>query len=130
MDDTIFSTAGRPPAWLMADGAASISASMLVAVLINVIPSLSGLWGLRFLQELTLKEDGVIIVATLLLLPTSFFVYGVSQGIFAAKEAVEKRAMEKGRKAERKRVQSILEQHGIELPPEVTRLIARESESA
>ena len=38
--------------------------------------------------------------------------------------------MAEGWKAERKRVQSILEQHGIELPPEVARLIARESESA
>ena len=134
MDDTIYSTAGRPPAWLMADGAASISASMLVAVLINVIPSLSGLWGLRFLQELTLKEDGVIIVATLLLLPISFFVYGVSQVIFAAKEAVEKRAMEKGRKVgeqlERERLRQRLEElekSGVEIPPEVARLVARES---
>jgi hypothetical protein len=37
----------------MADGAASINASMLVSVLINVIPSLTGVWGLRFLHELT-----------------------------------------------------------------------------
>ena len=93
------SITGRSPTWLMADGAASISASMLVAVLINVIQSLSGVWRLRFLQELTFKDDGVIVVATLLLLPTSFLVYGGSQVIFAAKEAVEKRAMEKGRKA-------------------------------
>ena len=47
----------------------------------------------------------MIIVTTLLLLPASFVGYGVSQGIFAAKEAVEKRAMEKGRKAERQRIQ-------------------------
>ena len=123
-------SAGRSPSWFMADGAASISASMLVAVLINVIPSLSGIWGLKFLQELTYKEDGVIVVATLLLLPTSFFIYGVSQVIFAAKEAVEKRAMEKGRKAERERIEQILKQHGVELPPEVARIIARASESS
>ena len=129
-------SAGRSPSWLMADGAASISASMLAAVLINVIPSFAGLWGLGFLQELTNKQDGMIVAATLLLLPTSFIVYGVSQVIFAAKEAVEKRAMEKGRKVgveegrqeERKRIAQTLEQHGIEIPPEVARIIAREPE--
>ena len=130
----------------MADGAASISASMLVAVLINVAPSLAGVWGLASLQELTNKQDGMIVVATLLLLPTSFAVYGVSQVIFAAKEAVERRAMEKGRKVgleegrqeglvegrqeERERIAQALEQHGVEIPPEVARMlnIARESE--
>ena len=131
-------SAGRSPSWLMADGAASISASMLVAVLINVAPSLASVWGLAFLQELTNKQDGMIVVATLLLLPTSFAVYGVSQVIFAAKEAVERRAMEKGRKVgleegrqeERERIAQALEQHGVEIPPEVARMldIARESE--
>ena len=55
--------------------------------------------------------------------------------MFAAKEAVEKRAMEKGRKvglqageqAERKRIENILERHGVELPPEVAKMIACES---
>ncbi len=150
-------SAGRSPSWVMADGAASISSSMLVAVLINVISPFSGLWGLGFLQELTNKQDGMIVVATLLLLPTSFAVYGVSQMIFAAKEAVERRAMEKGRKAgiqegrqegrkagiqegrqegrqegeqaERERIEQILEQHGVELPEEVAKMIARESGS-
>ena len=121
-------SAGRSPSWLMADGAASISASMLAAVLINVIPPFAGLWGLGFLQELTNKQDGMIVAATLLLLPTSFIVYGVSQVIFAAKEAVERRAMEKGRKAERERILRELERSGVEIPPEVARRIARESE--
>ena len=120
----------------MADGAASISASMLVAVLINVIPSLADVWGLAFLQELTNKQDGMIVVATLLLLPTSFVVYGVSQVIFAAKEAVERRAMEKGRKVgleegrqeERERILRELEKSGVEIPPEAARRIAREYE--
>ena len=123
------SNAGHSRSWLMADGAASVSASMLVAVLLNVIPSFAGLWGLWFLQELTNKPDGMIVVATLLLLPTSFIVFGVSQVIFAAKEAVEKRAMEKGRKAERERIEKILEQHGVELPPEVAKMITNQSES-
>ena len=130
------SSAGRSLSWVMADGAASISASMLVAVLLNIIPSFAGLWGLGFLQELTGKQDGMIVVATLLLLPTSFIVYGVSQVIFAAKEAVERRAMEKGRKVgleegrqeERERILRELERSGVEIPPEAARRIARESE--
>jgi len=111
----------------MADGAASISASMLVSVLLNVIPSFAGLWGLGFFQELTNKQDGMIVVATLLLLPTSFAVYGVSQVIFAAKEAVERRAMEKGRKAERERIMRELEKSGVEIPPEVARILTSDS---
>jgi len=107
---------------------------MLVSVLLNVVPSFAGLWGLGFFQELTNKQDGMIVVATLLLLPTSFAVYGVSQVIFAAKEAVERRAMEKGRKAgeqaERERLRQGLEalkKDGIEVPPEIARLIERET---
>ena len=125
------SGAGRSLSWVMADGAASISAIMLVAALLNIIPSFAGLWGLGFLQELTGKQDGMIVVATLLLLPTSFIVYGVSQVIFAAKEAVERRAMEKGRKVERERFRKELEElekSGVEVPPEVARIIAREPE--
>ena len=129
---TMESSAGGSPTWLLADGAASVSASMLIAVLLNVIPSFAGLWGLGFLQELSNKQDGMIVVATLLLLPTSFAVYGVSRVIFAAKEAVEKRAMRRGRKvgeqAERERIEKILEEEGIELSPRVARRIARESE--
>ena len=120
-------TTGRSPTWLMADGAASISASMLVSVLLNVVPSFAGLWGLGFFQELTNKQDGMIVVATLLLLPTSFAVYGVSQVIFAAKEAVERRAMEKGRKAERERIMRELEKSGVEIPPEVARILTSDS---
>ena len=55
--------------------------------------------------------------------------------IFAAKEAVEKRDMERGRRVgiqegrqeERERIEQILERHGVELPPEVAEMIARES---
>ena len=70
----------------------------------------------------------MIVIATLLLLPTSFVVYGESQVIFAAKEAVERRAMEKGRKAGRERIEQILEQEGLEIPPRAARRIARESD--
>jgi hypothetical protein len=54
--------------------------------------------------------------------------------IFAAKEAVEKKAMAKGRqegqKAERERIEQgleALEKSGVTIPPEIARIIARES---
>ena len=148
------SSIGRSPSWVLADGSASISASALVAVLLNSFPSLAGLWGLGFLHGLTNKEDGVIIVASLLLFPSTFMIYGVARMIFAAKEAVEKKAMEKGRRegrqegrlegrlegrqegrqegqeAERDRIErelAALEKNGINVPPEIARIIARES---
>ena len=120
-------SAGRSLSWFFADGSASISASALLAVLINISPSLAGLWGLGFLHELSNKEDGVIIVASVLLFPSTLIIYGVAQMIFAAKEAVERRAMEKGRKAERERIERELAQQGIEVPPEIAKIIARES---
>ena len=144
------SSIGRSPSWVLADGSASISASALVAVLLNSFPSLAGLWGLGFLHGLTNKEDGVIIVASLLLFSSTFMIYGVARMIFAAKEAVEKKAMEKGRRegrqegrlegrlegrqegqeAERDRIErelAALEKNGINVPPEIARIIARES---
>ena len=118
----------------MADGSASISASALIAVLLNIFPYLAGLWGLGFLHGLTNKEDGVIIVASLLLFPSTFIIYGVARMIFAAKEAVERKAMEKGRKEgqkeERERIERelvALEKNGIQIPPEIARIIAQES---
>ena len=124
------SSAERSPSWVLADGSASISASALIAVLVNVFPSLAGLWGLGFLHELTNQEDGVIIVASLLLFPSTFIIYGVARVIFAAKEAVERKAMEKGRQAERERIErelEALEKNGTPVPPEIARIIARES---
>ena len=58
--------------------------------------------------------------------------------IFAAKEAVERKAMEKGRQegqqegreAERERIEQeleALEKSGVTVPPEIARIIARES---
>ena len=107
-------------------------------MLINISPSLAGLWVLGFLHQLTNKEDEVIIVASLLLFPSTFINYGVARMIFAAKEAVEKKALEKGRqagqqegrRAERERIERELEalkESGIQVPPEIARIIARES---
>ena len=42
---------------------------------------------------------------------------------FAAKEAVEKKAMEKGRLAERKRIEQAFERQGITITPEITRIL-------
>ena len=131
-------SSGRSPSWVLADGSASISASALIAVLINISPFLDPVWGLKFLHELTNKEDGVIIVASLLLFPSTFIIYGVARMIFAAKEAVERKAMERGRlrgreealKEERERIArelEALEKSGVQVPPEVARIIARES---
>ncbi len=132
------SSTGRSPSWVLADGSASISASALIAVLLNIFPYLAWIWGLGFLHGLTNKDDGVIIVASLLLFPSTFIIYGVARMIFAAKEAVERKAMEKGRKegrqegqqAERERIERelvALEKNGIQVPPEIARIIARES---
>ena len=49
--------------------------------------------------------------------------------IFAAKEAVERRAMARGRKAERELIQRELEElekSGVEVPPEIVKIIDRE----
>ena len=70
----------------------------------------------------------------MLLFPATFIIYGVAKMIFAAKEAVERKAMEKGRqegqKAERQRIErelEALEKSGVNVPAEITRIIARES---
>ena len=132
----------RSPSWVFADGSASVSASALFAVLISLSPSLAGLWGLGFLHELTTREEGIIVVATLLLFPSTIIIYGVARMIFAAKEAVERKAMEKGlekgleeglekgRQEERERIEreiQTLEKSGVQVPPEVASIIARQS---
>ena len=79
--------------WRFFDGSSAISASMLVAVLINGCGNVcADLWGIRLLKSLTEQEAGVIILATLLLFPTTTVLYGGAKLIFAAKEAVEKKA--------------------------------------
>lgn len=132
--------------WRFFDGSSSISASMLVAVLINGCGDVCGeLWGIRLLKGLTEQEAGVIILATLLLFPTTAVLYGGAKLIFAAKEAVEKKAEQKGRAQgleegqakgraeglsegrvkERKRIRAQLEQSG-NLTPELARILSDE----
>ena len=73
---------------------------MLLAILISACPC-GGLPLLGYLNWLTKQEDGIIIVATLLLFPTTAGLYGVFAMIFAAKETIEKRAMKRGRRVGR-----------------------------
>lgn len=114
------------PTWRFFDGAVSISISMLIAVLLGDC----GGWGwlplLGYLKLLTERDDGIIIVATLLLFPTSIAFYGGMIVFFAAKEFVEKRAMKRGRQAERERIQKELAARGVPLTPEQVLILSRE----
>ena len=128
---------------------------MLLAILISACPC-SGLPLLGYLNWLTKQEDGIIIVATLLLFPTTAGLYGVFAMIFAAKETIEKRAMKRGRsvgreegraegreegreagikegvqagrRAERARIAKMLAEHGVSLTPEIARRLADDAE--
>ena len=82
--------------WQFSDGAVSISASMLLSLLLAGC-ACEGIPVLGYLAGLTQRENGVIIVATLLLFPTTLGIYGVFVMFFAAKEAVERRATRRGR---------------------------------
>ena len=82
--------------WRFSDGAVSISASMLLSLLLAGC-ACEGIPLLGYLAGLTQRENGVIIVATLLLFPTTLGIYGVFVMFFAAKEAVERRATRRGR---------------------------------
>lgn len=127
---------GNRSIWRFFDGAVSISISMLVAVLISDCALCGQLTALGWLKGLTEREDGIIIVATLLLFPTTAALYGGFKVFFAAKEAVEKRARAKGkaegkaegRKEERERIRRELAAQGMPLTPEQVAILSRESE--
>jgi hypothetical protein len=102
---------------------------MAIAVAISYCQSCTGLWGIGFFKGLTEKDDGVIILGTLLLFPATVALYGVLQMWFAAKEAVEKRAMERGRRRERERIKKALAERGIIPPPEIASILANESDA-
>ena len=118
--------------WRFFDGSVSVSASMLLAVLIDSCALCDRLPLLGFLGELAEQDDGVIIVATLLLFPTTAALYGGAKVIFAAKEAVEKKAMERGRqearREERARISKVLAEHGVSPDSELARRLTGESE--
>ena len=83
--------------WRFLDGAPSISASMLLSVGFNICAFCNGLPLLGYLENLTNREDGIVITATLLLFPTAAL-YGVFRMFFAAKQAAERKARERGRR--------------------------------
>ena len=127
---------GNRTMWRFFDGAVSISISMLVAILVADCLLCGQLPALGWLKGLTQREDGIIIVATLLLFPTTAGLYGGFKVFFAAKEAVEKRARAKGkaegraegRKEERERIRRELAAQGMPLTPEQVAILTRESE--
>ena len=119
------SSGNRAP-WRMFDGSVSVSVSMSLAALIKVWDGAAGRPVIGLLHEMTRWDDGVIIVAALLLFPTSITLYGVFAMIFAAKEAVEKRARKRGRKEERERISKVLAELGVALTPEQARAVAGE----
>ena len=110
---------------------------MAIAVAISYRQSCDGLWGIGFFKGLNEKDDGVIILGTLLLFPATVALYGVLKMWFAAKEAVEKKAAERGRREgrqegrreERERISQALAELGINLPPEVASILANGSDS-
>ena len=136
--------------WRIFDGSVSVSASMLLSVIISRCDACAGIPVIGFLKELTGQEDGIIIVATLLLFPTTAALYGVFRMFFAAKEAVEKKAMARGhqvgrqegikeghqvgrqegikvgRKGERERIRKEFAEQGVTLTPEMERILSRE----
>ena len=126
--------------WGLVDGSLSVSGSMLLAVLINSCHSCADIRVigpfLEILKELSDKNAGVIVLGTLLLFPTTLTFYGGLKMWFAAKEAVEKKAMEKGRQVglqegrqeERARIGKALERQGITITPEIARILEDESE--
>ena len=130
--------------WRFLDGTASISASMLLSVAVNVCASCNDIPVLGQLEALTNREDGIIITATLLLFPATVALYGVLRMFFAAKQAAERKARERGRRegiqeglqegiragqrTERERINAALEQHGVELTPELAKILAGDDE--
>ena len=125
---------GNRLTWRFFDGAVSISVSMLVTVLLAGCAGCDGSPLLGHLTSLTEWDDGIIIVATLLLFPTSLALYGGMTVFFAARETAkawaEKRAMkrhEEGRQAERERIQREMAKLGAPLTPEQVRIISGET---
>ncbi len=131
------------PTWRFFDGAVSISVSMLLAVLITECRACDRAPLLGYLKMLTERDDGTIIVATLLLFPTSIALYGGMAMFFAARETVkawaEKRDMKRreeghregrreGRREERERIRREMAKLGAPLTPEQAEILAAEAE--
>lgn len=127
--------------WRFFDGSIAISASMLLAALLRGCVGCNGLPVLGHLHRMTGWDDGVIIVATMLLFPSAAMMYGGLKLYFAAREAVRKEFQERGRrmgveegrqegqKAERERIKRVLAESGVPLTPAQVAILVRESET-
>ena len=113
----------RPLLWFFLDGSASISFSMLLALLLYA-GWCDGMPVLGWLAEVTRRDNGVIIVASLLLFPCTLVLYGGLKMFFAAKEAVERSARRRGRREERARIAKMLADEGATVSPGLARYLA------
>ena len=120
----------RPLLWFFLDGSASISFSMLLALLLYA-GWCDGLPVLGWLAEVTRRDNGVIIVASLLLFPCTLVLYGGLRMFFAAKEAAERRArrrtrreVNRGRREERAHIAKLLADEGATVSPNLARYLA------
>ena len=115
------------PLWRFFDGSIAITISMLLAALLRDCMGCAEVPVLGYLHGLTLREDGVIIVGTILLFPTTATLYGGVKVFFAAREAVRRESREKGRQEgreeERARVFRTLAERGITPPPEIADIL-------
>ena len=121
--------------WRFVDGALSISVSMLLAALLRDCLSCGGWPVLGYLHGLAARDDGVIIVGTMLLFPTTAAIYGGIKVFFAAREAVRRESREKGRQEgiregiqegrqeERERIRKELAKQGVAISPELAKIL-------
>ena len=124
--------------WRFVDGALSISVSMLLSALLRDCLSCGGWPVLGYLHGLAARDDGVIIVGTMLLFPTTATIYGGIKVFFAAREAVRRESREKGRQEgireglqegrqeERERIRKELAKQGITIGPELAKILNRD----
>ena len=134
---------GNRPGWRFVEGSVSVSVSTLLAILLSEC-ACAGLPLLGYLSGLTNRPDGVIIVATLLLFPTTLALYGGFAVFYSAKEFVEKRARRigraegiadgiargrnEGKQAERDRISRAAAAQGVEISPELAKILADDAE--
>ena len=121
--------------WRFVDGALAISVSMLLAALLRDCLSCGGWPVLGYLHGLAARDDGVIIVGTILLFPTTATIYGGIKVFFAAREAVRRESREKGRQEgireglqegrqeERERIRKELAKQGVTISPELAKIL-------
>ena len=125
--------------WRLFDGSIALSISMVLAALLKIWEDAVNWPVLGLLHQMTQWEDGVIIVATILLFPTALTLYGGFAMIFAAKATVDewtRRRAERQReeilKEERERIAKVLQslsERGMPLTPEQAKALAGESDN-